>query len=113
MAAETIPWKLLSATVGVGVLTDGWNLADAAEDAGEPDPTEVRSFSIDVVFAEPFNTPPVVHLGLTGLDLEERGSSRLTLTAGQITPHGFRATVSTWRGSRVYAVEFSWLAVGA
>jgi len=112
MTAETVPWKLLAATVGVGILTDGWNLAEAAQEE-EPDPTEVRTFSTEVLFATPFAAPPVVHLGLTGFDLDEHSSARLTLAAETITPFGFRVTISTWRASRVYAVEFSWLAIGA
>lgn len=112
MTAETVPWKLLAATVGVGVLTDGWNLAEAPHEE-EPDPADVRKFSTDVSFASPFAAPPVVHLGLTGFDLEEHSSARLTLAAESITPFGFRVTIATWRASRVYAVEFSWLAVGA
>ena len=101
-----IPWNVLSSDIGVGILTPGWNLDAAGLD-------EPRSFTLPVVFAAEFSSVPVVHLGLTGLDVDQRDSSRVTLKAEDITPAGFRAVISTWSGSRVFAVEFNWLAIGA
>lgn len=91
------------------MLTEGWNLADpaAANDDG------VRVFRFNVYFATPFEAPPVLHLGLTGFDLDQRDSERLKLRAAELTATGFVAEISTWWETRVYSVEFSWLAVGA
>ena len=100
------PWKVLSATLGLGVLTDGWNLAsDDAED-------EQRTFTADILFATPFSSTPVVHIGLTGFDVDQRDSARITLKAVNITTTGFQAVVSSWASTRVFAVEFNWLAIG-
>jgi len=55
----------------------------------------------------------VVHLGLTGFDLDQRDSSRLILRATEISTTGFVVEIATWRDTRVYSVEFSWLALGA
>ena len=103
------PWKSLSASVQIGVLTEGWNLASPPTETTE----EARVFRFTVFFAAPFDAPPVVHLGLTGFDLDQRDSNRLCLRATVITPVSFVVEVSTWRETRVYSIEFSWLALGA
>jgi hypothetical protein len=108
MSPLPIPWNILSSTVGVGILTDGWNLAELGTE-GETS----RSFEVEITFAAPFTFPPVVQLALTGFDFDQRDSSRVTLKATSITPHGFTASISTWAATRVYAVEFNWLAIGA
>ena len=102
-------WKALSATVQVGTLTEGWTLATPATETHD----QIRVLRFAVFFSAPFDAPPVVHLGLTGFDLDQRDASRLTLTATEITGTGFIAEIATWRETRVYSVAFSWLALGA
>lgn len=68
---------------------------------------------MDVVFDSSFASIPVVHLGLTGFDIDRRESARITLKAENITPSGFQAIISTWNASRIFAVEFHWMAIGA
>ena len=109
MYSSPVPWKVLSSCVGVGVLTEGWNLDICAA----PSATEVRTHTVEVAFDHPFTAPPVVQVGLTGFDLDQRDSSRLSVKAGDISESGFKAVICTWAGTRVYAVEFNWLAVGA
>lgn len=104
-----LPWKSLSASLQVGVLTEGWNLATPSADGAD----EARTFRFTVYFAAPFEAPPVVQLSLTGFDLDQRDSNRLSLRTADITATGFVAEISTWRETRVYSVEFSWLALGA
>ena len=104
-----LPWKSLSASLQVGVLTEGWNLATPSTDVVD----EARVFRYTVYFATPFDSPPVVHLGLNGFDIDQRDSSRLPLHATEITTESFVAEISTWRETRVYSVAFSWLALGA
>ncbi|HSJ00951.1 MAG TPA: H-type lectin domain-containing protein, partial [Verrucomicrobium sp.] len=101
------PWKTLAATTGVGVLSEGWNLAES------PEPGVARVYTLEVPFAEPFFNPPVVQAGLTGFDMDHAFSGRLSLKVITITPSGFSVSISTWEDSKVYAVEFSWLAIGA
>jgi hypothetical protein len=103
------PWKTLSATVHIGRLTNGWTLESRPAEYRD----EVRVFRFPVRFDTPFKAPPVVHLGLTGFDIDQRDTSRLLLSAKDITKHGFTAEVVTWRETRVYSVAFSWLALGA
>jgi hypothetical protein len=102
-------WKTLSASVQVGVRTEGWTLATPPDENHD----HPRVFRFAVFFSTPFDAPPVVHLGLTGFDLDQRDASRLTLTATEITGTGFIAEIATWRETRVYSVAFSWLALGA
>ena len=109
MIPSPIPWKVLSSQLGVSILTEGWNLDVADTTAGD----ESRCFRIEIVFAAPFSAVPVVQLGLTGLDVDQRDSARVSLKATHITETGFQAEVWTWAGSRVYAVEFNWFAIGA
>lgn len=109
MNSTVQPWKTLSASLQIGVLTEGWTLASPPTDSTE----DARVFRYTVHFNAPFDAPPVVQLGLTGFDFDQRNSNRLALRATDITPTGFVAEVSTWRDTRVYSVEFSWLAVGA
>ena len=103
------PWKSLSASVQLGTVTEGWNLATPPA-AGSLEP---RVFRFTVYFGTPFASAPVVHLGLTGFDFDQRHSNRVTLTPVDITNESFVAEVATWRDTRVYSVAFSWLALGA
>lgn len=103
------PWKTLSATVHVGSLTAGWNLATPPPEYRD----EYRTFRFKVSFSSPFDAPPVLHLGLTGLDIDQRDTSRVNVSAAEITKTGFTAVITTWRETRVYSVAFSWLAIGA
>lgn len=102
-------WKSLSATVHVGNLTEEWNLA--ALPAG--DANGIRVFRFAFGFSAPFEAPPVVHLSLTGFDIDQRDTSRLKVTATAITETGCTAEIETWGGTRVYAIAFSWPALGA
>ncbi len=108
MYASSVPWKVLSSNVSVNVLTEGWNLA--SPEAGDEE--ETRKFIVDVIFDTAFFAVPVVQLGLSGFDIDQRDSSRLILKAEYISEYGFQATLTTWSGSRVYAAEFNWLAIG-
>lgn len=108
MHTLTVPWKVLASHVGVGMLTEGWTLDEEAPPGGE-----VHCFRVAVAFDTPFDAVPVVQLGLTGFDLDQRDSARVSLKATQVTPSGFQAEVWSWAGTRVYSVEFHWLAIGA
>lgn len=108
MNSDILPLHFLSSSVFVGTETEGWTLDDRVEEYSEG-----RSFVVPVEFSTPFSSIPVVHLGLTGFDLDQETSARIRLNTGDITPSGFSAILSTWRSTRVYSVEFQWLAVGS
>jgi hypothetical protein len=102
------PWKGLSATLHVGALTEGWNLHQPPAKGSEDE----RVFRSSIYFSIPFEAPPIVHLALTGFDLDQRDSARLSTRVVEITASGFVAEIVTWRETRVYAAELSWLALG-
>ncbi len=106
---QTFPWKVLSSHVSAGVLREGWQLD--AVDYDTPD--QPRVHLLQVAFDAPFSAPPVVQVGLTGFDLDQRDSARLSLKAENITATGFQAAIITWADTRVYGVEFQWFAIGA
>ena len=107
MQFPTVPWQVLSAKVCVGIHTENWTLAEL-----EPDPDAARSFWVDVAFDSPFLSAPVVQVGLSGFDIDQRDSARITLKVETITETGFQAVIATWASTRVYSVEFNWLAIG-
>jgi hypothetical protein len=108
MNSSSIPWNILSSSAQVGIETDGWNLAEISEN-----PDDVRDFTVHIAFVSPFSLPPVVHLGLTGIDADQRDTTRISLKSGLITESGFEAIISTWSNTRIYGVDFNWLAIGA
>jgi hypothetical protein len=107
MSSDYTPLKILSATASAGLLTEGWNLAALTEDRDSN-----RQFSLFVPFAYPFSAPPVVQAGLTGFDIDQGTSARLTVNVVNITAEGFEIVLTTWLDTLVYATEVSWLAIG-
>lgn len=108
MFSSAVPWKVLSSNVALSTHTEGWNLA-GPELGAEAD---TRTFIFGVIFDAPFSAVPVVQVGLSGFDMDQRDSARLIVRAESITESGFQAVLKTWAGSRVYAAEFNWLAIG-
>lgn len=104
---ETSPWKVLSSQVSVSILNEGWSL-----DVIDPHDDGLRRYQVEVFFDTPFLNPPVVQLSLTGFDIDQRDSARLTVKADNITSYGFQATIATWADTRVFGVDFQWLAIG-
>ncbi len=107
-SSAALPWKVLSSNVSLSEATEGWNLARPEPGAEE----EPRTFSISVTFDAPFFAVPVVQVGLNGFDIDQRDSARLIVRVESITEFGFQAVLTTWAGSRVYAADFNWLAIG-
>lgn len=110
MTTSLIPWKTLSSTLNVGLLTEGWNLAETPS----PEAFAVaRVFAFDVAFSTAFESTPLVHVALTGFDLDQRDSARLQTAVKNVSPFGFTVEIITWHDSRVYGVDLSWFALGA
>lgn len=108
MSDSYLPLKVISSQLCIGSETEGWTLDHPATD----DDAE-RVFTFDVFFEAPFAAPPVVHLGVTGFDIDQCSSSRLKVMPVQVSERGFQVRVKTWRASRVYSVDLSWIAVGS
>jgi H-type lectin domain len=98
------PLTLLSAVVPMNTETPGWPLAE-----GEA----LRTFSQEVTFERLFAHPPIVQVGLSGVDASRDHNLRVRVRAEAITAAGFTLVVETWLASQVYEVNVSWLAIGS
>lgn len=101
------PLSMRAASVQFDHTSGDWSLASA-----DADGSEVRTFRTRITFDVPFGSTPVVHVGLTGFDIDNCDTARLKLDTAAISPDGFDVSISTWMNTRVYQVSISWLALG-
>lgn len=99
------PLSMLSAIVVLDSSLEGWTLLEPAPDAA-------RSVRHHVSFTQPFSAPPVVQVGLVGLDVSNADNLRLRVRAEDITASGFFLIAETWLHTRIWSVDVSWLAIG-
>ena len=104
--SNVAPLSLLSAVVVLDSTLDNWSLLEPAGGLR-------RSCRQAVVFERQFSAPPLVHVGLVGIDASKEDNLRLSLRAESITEHGFTLSVETWLNTKIWSVEVSWLAVGS
>ena len=104
--SSVAPLSLLSAVVVLDSSLDGWSLL-------EPSAEGRRGFVYRVGFDAPFNTLPVVHVGVVGLDVSKDDNLRLSVRADEISTQGFTLRVETWLNTKIWSVEVSWLAIGS
>ncbi len=100
------PLSLLSATVVLDSSMEGWSLLD-------PSTGEDRAFRYHVSFSRPFSAPPVVQVGIVGLDASKEDNLRVRVRAHDITANGFALEAITWLNTKIWSVEVSWLAIGS
>jgi hypothetical protein len=100
-AAQTIETGDFSAAAG----QDGYTLHTGK---GE------RVFTQTVAFEKGFQSPPKVHLSLSGYEAREdlAGVVRVRVSATKITKTGFSLQVKTWGDGSVNSVWGTWMAVG-
>ncbi len=108
IGSSLMPLTMSSAIIEFDQFTPDWPLAQLPED----DAAEPRSFTAHVNFDTPFGNVPIVHVGISGFDIDNRDTSRLSAHASAISPTGFDLVIKTWLNTRVYKVEISWLALG-
>jgi hypothetical protein len=85
----------------------GWTLLEPGA-AG----SELRTFTGQVAFERVFNAPPVVHVGITGFDIDHRDNARLNVGIVAIDERGFQLELRTWWNTRLWSVELNWIALG-
>lgn len=100
------PLSLLSAVIVLDSTLDDWSLLEPAGGLR-------RSFRQPVAFDRKFSTPPLVHVGLVGIDASKEDNLRLSVRAESITEHGFVVCAETWLNTKIWSVEVSWLAIGS
>lgn len=72
-----------------------------------------RDFRLPVTFDAKFDAPPMVTLGLSGIDIAHEQNARLVLVAEDISPEGFTIVLRTWSDTRIGRASASWMAVGS
>ena len=103
--SNVAPLSLLSAVVVLDSTLDHWELLEPAGGVR-------RSCRQTVLFERQFSTPPLVHVGLVGIDASKDDNLRVSLRAEDITEYGFVLRVETWLNTKIWSVEVSWLAIG-
>lgn len=72
-------------------------------------PRELRRV---VDFSEPFLSEPVVQVGLSMWDMDQKTNQRADISADMVNPEGFVIVFRTWGDTRVARVRADWLAIG-
>lgn len=104
--SQLVPFNVLSAVAVLDSSLSGWQLLDVPA-------TSSRRFQYRIVFERPFAAPPLVHLGVTGLDVSKEDNLRVRVRALDITSEGFVIEAETWLNTKIWCVEVSWLAIGS
>ena len=104
--ASLAPVSMLSAVAVLDHTIEGWSLLDV------PD-SEPRTCRLEVKFEKPFAAPPLVHVGIVGLDVSNRDNLRVRVQAVGISAKGFTIEAQTWFNTEIWMVAVSWLAMGA
>jgi hypothetical protein len=99
------PLSVLSSVVVLGASLEGWSLLD-------PNGAD-RTFRYPVHFNQAFSFPPVVQVGLVGVDASKDDNLRVRVRAVDITANGFSLEAETWLNTKLWSVEVSWLAIGS
>jgi hypothetical protein len=71
-----------------------------------------RELRTPVVFTEPFEGPPMVHIGLSMWDMDRETNPRVDIAAEKISENGFEIVFRTWGNTRVARVRADWIALG-
>lgn len=72
-------------------------------------PRETRA---TVRFAEPFRMPPVVTVGISLWDLDQRTNPRADISADNVTESDFEIVFKTWGDTRIARIRADWMAIG-
>jgi H-type lectin domain len=72
-----------------------------------------RRVQVEVQFAAPFERPPHIILGLTGVDSSKAQNLRFNLTAQKVTMDGFVIEFHTWGDTKIARASANWTAIGA
>lgn len=71
-----------------------------------------RALELAVRFQRPFATPPLVSLGLSGIDSSHSENLRFNITAESVSEAGFVIRFVTWDDTRIARASISWTAIG-
>jgi hypothetical protein len=103
--SDVAPLTLLSAVVALDQSLAGWSLLDPTLDGD-------RIFRYPVSFDRSFTAPPIVQVGIVGLDVSKDDNVRVRVRAVDIGTTGFTLQAETWLHTKIWSVDVSWLAIG-
>lgn len=103
-----------SPLVGMQIITatgEVFNHVDQNEPmwAGEGD----RAVRVPVAFAAPFQKPPHVTVGISGMDASHAQNLRFNIAAEDITREGFVLAFVSWDDTKIARASASWSAIGS
>jgi len=74
--------------------------------------TGARATRFPVRFKEAFRSLPVVTVGMSMWDMDQKTNARADISAEKITEKGFEIVLKTWGDTRIARVRADWLAFG-
>ncbi|MEX5728372.1 hypothetical protein Ga0609869_001725 [Rhodovulum iodosum] len=75
--------------------------------------TGPRASRTPVRFSQSFRAPPVVYVGISMWDLDQKTNQRADISAENVTEDGFDVVFKTWADTRVARIRADWMAIGA
>ncbi|HWO09343.1 MAG TPA: H-type lectin domain-containing protein [Polyangiaceae bacterium] len=107
MSAEILPLSFVAGAARFDEAQTGWELLEPPEHCNG-----MRTFSGRVQFERAFNSAPVVQIGVTGFDIDNRDNARLNVGVTRVDADGFEVELRTWWNTRIWSVDLSWFAIG-
>jgi len=74
--------------------------------------TGPRECIVPVRFKEKFRDAPIVHVGLSMWDMDQKTNARADISAENVSESGFEIVFRTWGDTRIARVRASWTAFG-
>lgn len=107
MSAAVVPLSFAAGAARFDEGQAGWELLET-----HPHGDGVRAYSGRVAFDRAFNAPPVVQIGITGFDIDNKDNARLNVGITNVDVTGFEVQLRTWLNTRIWSVDLSWFAIG-
>lgn len=103
-----------SPLVGMQIITGAGEIFNHVDNnepmwAGEGD----RAVRIPVAFAAPFQKPPHITVGISGIDASRAQNLRFNILAEEVTREGFMLCFVTWDDTKIARASASWSAIGS
>lgn len=104
---SVLPLSFAAGAARLDASQAGWTLLGPGLESGG-----FRTFTGQITFDRVFTTPPVVQVGITGFDIDNRDNARLQVGIVGVDESGFGVQLRTWWNTKLWSVELSWIAIG-
>ena len=113
MSTEVSQQQVTSPLVGMQIITATGELFNHVEKNGpmwySDGDREVR---VIVRFTQPFQRPPHIIIGITGMDSSKGQNLRFSLNADNISTQKFELVFKTWADTKIARANVNWTAIG-